>query len=345
MRMTDCCGIAGSNNSVLYYSLMDVTVFVMDGVADFGFAALLEALGMANALRDELREPPEPWHVRVAGLEDSVRSGYGHTVPTTRLDQLIGDPGLVVVPAVNVLGAEALIDLVSAPANHPLLERIRQARASGGHLAAACTGTFFLAEAGVLDGARATTSWWLGPSFRKRYPRVGLDESLTLCRSDHVTTAGASLSHLDLALALVRERSPALAELVGRYMAVGDRSTQANFSIPEVVARGNSLTAAFERWVRDHLDQQFGISQAAHRLGVTERSLQRATQAEIGKSPKDFVDDIRLERATRLLWTTELTVDAVATKVGYLNAGTLRNLVRRRRGMSLAELRAARRPW
>ncbi|BCK54011.1 hypothetical protein NWFMUON74_17830 [Nocardia wallacei] len=345
MRMTDCCGIAGSNNSVLYYSLMDVTVFVMDGVADFGFAAFLEALGMANALRDELREPPEPWHVRVAGLEDSVRSGYGHTVPTTRLDQLIGDPGLVVVPAVNVLGAEALIDLVSAPANHPLLERIRQARASGGHLAAACTGTFFLAEAGVLDGARATTSWWLGPSFRKRYPRVGLDESLTLCRSDHVTTAGASLSHLDLALALVRERSPALAELVGKYMAVGDRSTQANFSIPEVVARGNSLTAAFERWVRDHLDQQFGISQAAHRLGVTERSLQRATQAEIGKSPKDFVDDIRLERATRLLWTTELTVDAVATKVGYLNAGTLRNLVRRRRGMSLAELRAARRPW
>ncbi len=345
MRMTDCCGIAGSNHSVLYYSLMDVTVFVMDGVADFGFAAFLEALGMANALRDELREPPEPWHVRVAGLEDSVRSGYGHTVPTTRLDQLIGDPGLVVVPAVNVLGAEALIDLVSAPANHPLLERIRQARASGGHLAAACTGTFFLAEAGVLDGARATTSWWLGPSFRKRYPRVGLDESLTLCRSDHVTTAGASLSHLDLALALVRERSPALAELVGKYMAVGDRSTQANFSIPEVVARGNSLTAAFERWVRDHLDQQFGISQAAHRLGVTERSLQRATQAEIGKSPKDFVDDIRLERATRLLWTTELTVDAVATKVGYLNAGTLRNLVRRRRGMSLAELRAARRPW
>ncbi|MFJ1456554.1 GlxA family transcriptional regulator [Nocardia sp. N2S4-5] len=324
---------------------MDVTVVVMDGVADFGFTAFLEALGMANALRDELREPPGPWRVRVAALGDSVRSGYGHTVPTIRLDDLTGDLGLVVVPAVNVLGAEALIDLVSAPVNRALLQRIRDARASGSHLAAACTGTFFLAEAGVLDGARATTSWWLGPSFRKRYPRVGLDESLTLCRSDHVTTAGASLSHLDLALSLVQEKSPALAELVGKYMAVGNRSTQANFSIAEVVARGNSLTAAFERWVRDHVDQQFSISQAAHGLGVTERSLQRATHAELGMSPKDFVDDIRLERATRLLWTTELTVDAVATKVGYLHAGTLRSLVRRRRGMSMAELRAARRPW
>lgn len=345
MRMTDCCGIAGSNNSVLYYSLMDVTVFVMDGVADFGFAAFLEALGMANALRDELREPPEPWHVRVAGLEDSVRSGYGHTVPTTRLDQLIGDPGLVVV-----LGGECArrrssdrpclrSGESSSPGANSTGPSIRRSPRRGMH-------RDFLSRR-VRRAGRCTRNHQLvaGSQLSQAVSARRIDESLTLCRSDHVTTAGASLSHLDLALALVRERSPALAELVGKYMAVGDRSTQANFSIPEVVARGNSLTAAFERWVRDHLDQQFGISQAAHRLGVTERSLQRATQAEIGKSPKDFVDDIRLERATRLLWTTELTVDAVATKVGYLNAGTLRNLVRRRRGMSLAELRAARRPW
>ncbi|MEV3961620.1 helix-turn-helix transcriptional regulator [Nocardia sp. NPDC050193] len=155
----------------------------------------------------------------------------------------------------------------------------------------------------------------------------------------------ASLSHLDLALSFVHARSPALADLTGRYLADGNRRTQANFAVPEVVAAGNSLTSGFERWVREHIGEGFRISRAAAELGVTERSLQRATQAELGRSPRDFVDDIRLERAAHLLRTTPLTVDTVAAKVGYLNGGTLRNLVRRRRGMSMAEFRSAGPMW
>ena len=324
---------------------MRVAIFVTDGVADFGFTALLETFGMANALRSELPVPPDSWQVQVVSLGASVRSGHGHTIPTVRLDDLAGDPDVMVVPAVNVLDLESLIGLVSGSGNQAVLQRIRDTRAAGAHLAAACTGTFFLAEAGVLDGSPATTSWWLGPGFRRRYPQVSLQENLTLCRGRHVTTAGASLSHLDLALSLVGAKSPALADLAARYLAAGNRKTQANFSVSEVIARDNSLTAAFERWVREHISQQFRVSQAAHELGITERSLQRATQSELGMSPKDFADDIRLERAAELLRTTALTVDAIATRVGYLNAGTLRSLARRRRDMSLAELRSARLTW
>lgn len=324
---------------------MNVTIFVVDGVADFGFTALLETFATANALREKLGAPPEPWQVRVAALGTGIRTGHGHTVPTVALDDLPDDPGLLLVPAVNVLGAEALIRLVSAPENAAVLERIRGIHAAGAPLGAACTGTFLLAEAGVLNESRATTSWWLGPSFRRRYPRVRLDESATLCRGDRVTTAGAVLSHLDLALSFVHAQSPALAELVGRYMAAGNRKSQADFAVPEIVAAGDSLTAAFERWVREHIGEGFRISHAAAELGVTERSLQRATQAELGRSPRDFVDDIRLERAAHLLRTTTQTVDTVAARVGYLNGGTLRNLVRRRRGMSMAEFRAAGPAW
>lgn len=80
-------------------------------------------------------------------------------------------------------------------------------------------------------------------------------------------------------------------------------------------------------------------------LGVTERSLQRATQAELGMSPRDFVNDIRLEHAAFLLRTTSLPLEAIASRVGYLNAGTLRGLVRRRRGMTIAQLRATPLAW
>ncbi|WP_329412304.1 hypothetical protein OG563_07355 [Nocardia vinacea] len=88
----------------------------------------------------------------------SALSALGHTIPTTPLAELSVLPGAMIVPAVNVLGAEALIDMVSAPANREVLERIRQVRDGGAHLAAAHTGAFYLAEAGVLDGASATTS-------------------------------------------------------------------------------------------------------------------------------------------------------------------------------------------
>lgn len=71
----------------------------------------------------------------------------------------------------------------------------------------------------------------------------------------------------------------------------------------------------------------------------------RLDHTELGRSPREFVDDIRLERATHLLRTTALTVDTAAAKAGYLNGGTLRNLVRRRRGMSTAEFRSAGPMW
>ncbi|WP_331722891.1 helix-turn-helix domain-containing protein [Nocardia sp. NBC_00511] len=324
---------------------MDVAVFVVDGVADFGFTAVLETFSTANGLLPGLEAPPEPWRVRTVSLGTSVRTGHGHLVPTIPLDAIEDTIDLMIVPAVEIFDARQLIELVSSPASSHVLDRISTMQEKGSQLAAACTGTFFLAEAGVLDGYRATTSWFLGPVFRRRYPNVEVHENLTLCRTSGATTAGAALAHLDLALSYVAGVSPTLAELVARYMMVGDRVTQGECVVPEIIARGDSLVAAFERWARDRLADQFSMTDVARELGTTTRSLQRATQAELGMSPRDFVDEIRLDRATRLLRTTTLTVDAIAMKVGYLNAGTLRALFKRRRGRSIAQVRASRASW
>lgn len=319
---------------------MDVGVIVVDGVADFGLAAVLEILGTADSLRDELAHPPPPWTVTTLGLHAQVHSGSGYTVPTTPVSTLTRRPDLLVVPALNVKQADALIELVSGPESRPVLRLIAKAREDGTALAAACTGTFFLAEAGVLDGSPATTSWWLGPVFRRRYPRVQLEEGRTLCHTTGITTAGAAVAHIDLAISLVQAHSPALAELVARFLLIGNKGDQAAFVIPSVIARSDPATAAFERWVRSHLDEPIQISAAARALGLSERSLQRITAATLGMSPMDFVHDVRLDHATHLLRTTSLSADAVAAAVGYLNAGTLRDLVRRRRRMTIRELRA-----
>lgn len=318
---------------------MDVGVFVVDGAADFGLAAVLEVLTTANSLRDHVTAPPPPWNVSTIGISRRVRTGAGHEVPATALTDLVTLPELLVVPAANVKEEAGLIATVCAPRYAPALAMIAQARARRVPLAAACTGTFFLAEAGALDGAAATTSWWLGSVFRRRYPRVRLDESRTLCRADGVTTAGAAFAHIDLALSIVHTASPALAELVARYLLIGNRTPQADFAIPTVLAQADPVTAAFERWVREHLAEPVSITEGARAVGLSERQLQRTTASTLGMSPLEFVTEIRLEHATHLLRTTTMTTDAVAARVGYLSASALREAVRRRRGMTLKDLR------
>jgi transcriptional regulator GlxA family with amidase domain len=206
-------------------------------------------------------------------------------------------------------------------------------------VAAACIGTFVLAEAGLLDNADATTSWPLAPFFRQRYPAVKLDDSRMVVASHRVVTAGAMMGHLDLALWLVRQASPGLATLVARFMLIDKRSSQAEYIIPDHLAHADPLIARFERWARDNLPSGFSLQEAASALSVGTRTLQRRTEAVLGKSPLAFFQDLRIERAQHLVSMGQ-GLETIASEVGYADAATLRTLLRRKLGRGVRELRA-----
>jgi transcriptional regulator GlxA family with amidase domain len=248
-------------------------------------------------------------------------------------------PDLLVMPALGVKTPQEIIDTVRG---HGALDLIRESHANGTELAGACTGTFFLAESGVLDGRLATTSWWLGPAFRSQYPAVLVDETRIIARDARITTAGAAFAHIDLALSIVQQRSPSLADLTARYLLTGDRPSQAAYAMPALLARTDPTMAAFERWVRQRLSEPLRISAAARDLGISERTLQRTTASVVGMSPLHFVQQVRLDEATFLLRDTPMSMSAIAAAVGYRDAGTLRALVRKRRNSTLGALRAGR---
>lgn len=330
------CDSGGSDFSVTV-SAMHVSVLVTDGAFDSGLAAVLDVLDTANQLRDRIDQPPSPWQVSTVGTKRRIRSNAGHTVTTTSPDEQ--RPDLLVVPAIGIKEPEALVAEIGAQRSRPILRLIRRAREDGVTLAGACTGVFFLAEAGVLADLAATTSWWLGPAFRQRYPDVALQDSQVLVQDSGITTAGAAFAHIDLALSLVHQHSPSLADLVARYLLIGARSSQASFAIPTALAQHDPQMSAFERWVRENLARPIQISAAAEAIGMSERSLQRLTAATMGMSPIEFVNEVRLDHATFLLRTTKLSVDAVAGRVGFQNSSTLRSLIRRRRSMTIGQLR------
>ncbi len=317
---------------------MHVHVMVLDGTFDLGLSAVLDTFGTANDLARASGKTSPPFVVRLVGVSTRARTHQGFTVALERAERG-ARPDAIVVPALGATMPETL---------GPALERreIRQAGAvlsaqakAGTLVAAACTGTFLLAETGLLDGRAATTTWWLSPMFRDRYPRVDLDDSRMLVKSSGFVTAGAALAHLDLALFLVRRQSPALAALTARYLIIEPRRSQAAYAIPDHLAHSDPLVERFERWARRNIATRFSLAEAARAAGASERTLARRLRATLGRSPLSYVQELRVERAVHLLQTTDATVDDVAGEVGYESGVTLRTLLREKTGRGVRELR------
>ncbi|MFD7610830.1 GlxA family transcriptional regulator [Streptomyces sp. NPDC059828] len=315
-----------------------MAVLALDGVFGSGLSAILDVLHSANAMRGELPQPPPEWDIRTVGFHRRVSTGVGHTVPTEPVGA-VHESELLIVPAITERRPASLVSYVSGNGARAARGLLAEVRSLGTPIASACTGTFLLAESGVLDGQRATTSWWLSPVFRARYPAVDLDETTMVTVSGGITTAGAAFSHLDLALSIVRTASPALADLVSRYLVIDDRPSQAAYTIPAALAQSDPTVAAFERWAREHLHEPLVVSEAARALGISERTLQRAVSRTLGTTPVRFVQDLRVEQATHLLRTTALPLPVIARRVGYENPSTLRLLLRTRAGTTATHLR------
>jgi len=330
--------IGGSDNNDMIPA-MDIVVLALDGVFDLGLAALLDTLTTASDL-GQMGEAHGPrFEVRLVGLRRRVATQQGLAVPTTSVGTG-RTPDVVIVPALGCKVPETLRPTLQRADVAEAGELLRSWSNAGAMTAAACTGTFVLAQSGLLDGARATTTWWLAPLFRELFPAVELEESRMVVEAGRRVTAGAALAHIDLALWLVRRKSPSLAALTARYLIVDSRPSQAAFAIPDHLAHDDPLVERFEAWARRHLGERFSLAAAARAAGASERTLARRMRDVLGKSPLGYVQDLRVERAVHLLRTTSRDVESVAAAVGYCDGITLRTLLRRKLGRGVRELRA-----
>ncbi|HTF68491.1 MAG TPA: helix-turn-helix domain-containing protein [Edaphobacter sp.] len=209
----------------------------------------------------------------------------------------------------------------------------------GAMLTAACAGTFVLAESGLLNQQRATTTWWLAPVFRERYPQVLLNESDMVVKSGNFVTAGAALGHMDLALWLIRGVSPELASFTAKYLIVDSRPSQTAYALTDHLIHSDPVVHHFERWARTRLARGFSLDSAAKAVGASKRTLTRRLQSVLGKSPMSYFQSLRVERAVHLLKTSKVSVEEIAAQVGYKDGGTLRLLLRRRLNLGVKEIR------
>jgi transcriptional regulator GlxA family with amidase domain len=236
-------GIVVNDNFGVIYA-MRLAVLALDGLFDTGLTVILDAVGLANRFSAQKTGSPR-FSLSVVGVRRKVKSSHGLAIPVQAVTPRL-KPDWVIVPALSTGTPEVLVPALSRQDVKDAKAQLLKWRAQGAQIAASCIGTFLLADTGLLDGREATTTWWLAPLFRQRYPNVLLDESRMLVPSDVGVTAGAAMGHLDLTLWLIRKASPELAAVVSRYLLADIRSSQAQYIIPNHLAQADPLIQRFE---------------------------------------------------------------------------------------------------
>lgn len=208
-----------------------------------------------------------------------------------------------------------------------------------------CTGAFVLAKAGLLDGRRATTHWNWARELAEDYPRVAVDPNPIYIRDGSCFTSAGVTAGIDLCLALVEEDfGRPLALRIAQMMVVFLRRPggQSQFSATlEAQSRASRPLGDLLAWLPDHLRHDLSVDLLARRVAMSTRNFTRLFKKELGKTPAQHTEDLRLEAARLQLESTARSTDEIADACGLASAEVLRRMFHRRLGITPGQYRAS----
>ncbi|MEU9181760.1 helix-turn-helix domain-containing protein [Streptomyces sp. NPDC048550] len=245
------------------------------------------------------------------------------------------DANTIVVPGWQPTGANVSPNILSA---------LRAAHRRGARVVSICTGAFVLAQAGFLDGRRATTHWRRAEQFAAAFPRVEVDADVLYVDHGDVATSAGSGAGIDLALHLVRrDHGAAYAAQIARSMVLPPHREggQLQYAAQPVAIRTDESLAPLLEWALARLNTELTVDRLAEQVGVSARTLTRRFTEQLGHSPGKWLLTQRLAAARILLEQTDLPVEAIANRVGLSSAVNLRRRFRTMLGTTPGAYRRA----
>lgn len=308
----------------------------MIGVLIFPDFQLLDASGPISVFEIAGRLAGKPTSIRVLSeMPGAVRSSSGVEMlarglrPASSLSTLI------------VAGGEGVI---SASKSARYLAFVRTAAKRGVRIASVCSGAYVLAEAGLLDGRRATTHWRRTRHFLATYPRVKLESDRIFVRDGDIWTSAGISAGIDLALAMVAEDfGEEVSRQTARQLVVYARRSggQSQFSSLLELKAPTGRFASLLTWARENLDAPLTVEHLAEKAGMSSRHFTRAFVAETGTTPFKAVERLRLEVARQQVQSSSEAIERVAHSTGFRDPERMRRAFIRAFGQPPQSLRRA----
>ena len=320
----------------------DFTVIVPEGAYGTSVAISLDILGAAASLAARCGAPIPRWRVcSVAGGAVSLRPGF--RVDSCKLPAASSaDKSCWIIPGLGLNNEEAVRGALDREDIQLIVKALKRHVAYGGRVAAGCSAVFLLQHAGLLDGRRVTTTWWLAPLLQRTNPRCVVDATRMVCSDGPIVTAGAAFAHTDLMLHLVREVCGTnLVDALSRFLLVDSRESQSQYIVAEILANGDELIARIVARVEKALPDIPSVEALAQAFCVSQRTLGRRVRRATGQSTRALLQSVRLRKARTLLEQSRMSVERVAAEVGYGDPSALRRLMQKVSGTSPHEYRLA----
>ena len=226
--------------------------------------------------------------------------------------------------------------------NADLLPHLKRLAATQADIASNCSGAFFLAAAGLLDGKTATTHWGYADKFKSEYPLVDLQDNQFVTQSGNIFCAAGGSAFYDLALLLIerycgREVSTQVAKTQIIDSKRGSQNSYTNVTLHK--PHSDTLIKQVQEFIENNFEQPLPVSELAAMINVTPRTLNRRFQGCVNMRPIEYIQAVRIEQAKRLLESKEVTIKSLAYQVGYSDISSFTRLFKRATELTPKEYR------
>ncbi|MEH6402013.1 MAG: helix-turn-helix domain-containing protein [Sneathiella sp.] len=302
-------------------SPIQVTILVPPQVMASSLALTTDILETANRVSVDLKST-EVFHIEL--LE--AQSG---TIP--------GSPDILILPGLGLSSEQELQqadDMLEMLA--PIIKKIDLSKTV---FATSCSGVFALAQSGRANKRPVTTTWWLAPIMRERYPQLNIRNNEMVIDDGSIITAGAALAHTDMMLHLVdRFLGAAIAYKCRSFLMADERTSQHPYVSTAIMIATDPPLRKAEAYVGKHMKEAISSKDMATAAGLGVRTFARRLEKVAGLTPIQFLQNLRVSRAIALATRNTLSSDEIAAKVGYSDSAALRRVMKNLTGKTLGNI-------
>lgn len=311
------------------HDLADICLWIGDGCMASSITTMLDAFTIANLCHQNLanKEVVPLFKTRIVSTDGNPVTAQGNL--HLRADMSISE----VERTDCVIISPMLPNVTSMPDNLDTLRLwLEKIREQGATIATVCTGTFLLAEMGLLDGKKATTNWQYSRLFEKQYPNVHLESNYMLTEDDNIICAGAATSIYNLGIHLIKKfGSQKLATTCSKALLVDvNRVSQTPYMLsPPLRFHGDAQVLKAQELIEKEYASIETVDDIAQNVGISPRHFKRRFKKATGVMPLNYLRQVRIDAAKERLETTQDAIDMITQAVGYSDTSSFCRLFKK----------------